>query len=377
METRHTKQFIILTAFIACNASVVFSQTAYPDYSNQHIKNSAGAPLGLINIAGSDGQTVATLYITGKDAYFGPNQVLTKGSGYIQSIPDNFFRILPVVRYKKNGEAKELFHQVALYVRRIEWDDNGMTTHIVGIKPEMDTDDGEKMHITSDVQNPTLNAGLLLLEIKELGKVSAEMQFGGLQSSRLVVETDLTWPVCKSDVHSVKALLAAGANKEATNSDGDTALMKAAETGNLDCTKALIGAGANKEARDSNGMTPLIAATYADFKDVVGLLVANKADVNAQDKTGGTPLLWAVFKGDKEMVRLLLANGANVNVKMKDGMTPLHLAASGNADLVELLVTNKANVNAKSNDGTTPLGLAIKYGKNDVAELLRQHGGLE
>jgi len=52
-------------------------------------------------------------------------------------------------------------------------------------------------------------------------------------------------------------------------------------------------------------------------------------------------------------------------------------ASEGHRDMVELLLANKADINAKDNDNKTPLDYAVKNAHEDVAELLRQHGGKE
>jgi serine/threonine-protein phosphatase 6 regulatory ankyrin repeat subunit B len=49
----------------------------------------------------------------------------------------------------------------------------------------------------------------------------------------------------------------------------------------------------------------------------------------------------------------------------------------GYKDLVELLLTNHADINAKDDTGRTPLSFAVLHNYKDLAELLRQHGGLE
>jgi ankyrin repeat protein len=59
-------------------------------------------------------------------------------------------------------------------------------------------------------------------------------------------------------------------------------------------------------------------------------------------------------------------------------VTPLHLAAFyDHQDMVELLLANKADINAKNNKGETPLRVAADKGKQNLVELLRQHGGHE
>jgi cytohesin len=83
------------------------------------------------------------------------------------------------------------------------------------------------------------------------------------------------------------------------------------------------------------------------------------------------------------VVALLLASKADVNALNKNGETPLHRAAmtghneTGHNDVAELLLANGADVNAKDNGSTTPLQLAVVNGRQDMVELLRQHGGHE
>ncbi len=117
----------------------------------------------------------------------------------------------------------------------------------------------------------------------------------------------------------VKALIAAGADINAKNSDGMTALLLAAETGNekynkavkgsdgvtrffevtpkggnMDCVKALITAGADVNAKDSKGMTALLGAAMGGNADCLKALIDAGADVNAKDSDGQTALIWAI-----------------------------------------------------------------------------------
>ena len=74
------------------------------------------------------------------------------------------------------------------------------------------------------------------------------------------------------------------------------------------------------------------------------------------------------------MVELLVAKGANVNGD--GGTTPLHKSAStGQKEIVELLLANGANVNVTIAFGDTPLDWAVRNKKEDVAAILRNHGG--
>ena len=118
------------------------------------------------------------------------------------------------------------------------------------------------------------------------------------------------------------------------------ALIQAAETGNLADVSRLLSKGADANARDKNGYPALYFAAYKGHKDVVVQLIDKGADVNARGNTGYTPLHGAAMGGHKEIAELLLEKGADVNARSVHGMTPLRETRN-----------------------------------DDVAELLRQHGG--
>ena len=84
--------------------------------------------------------------------------------------------------------------------------------------------------------------------------------------------------VIAADVGRVRELLAAGADCNARDGDGATALMLAAHAGRLDLVQTLIDAGADVNATDERGWGALAKAVYnADldrgFADVVQLLI--------------------------------------------------------------------------------------------------------
>lgn len=182
-------------------------------------------------------------------------------------------------------------------------------------------------------------------------------------------------------------LLANGADVNAKGNDGETPLHAAARNGRTDVVKLLVANKADFNARDNQGNTPLHDAAVSFRTDTVALLLAKGADVNAKNNKGETALLLTAFsRGHTDMIKLLLAKGADVNAKDNAGETPLHSAAeNGSTDVTTLLLANGADVNAKDNRGRTPLdmtkgqsySLQSEKWYNEVAELLRQHGGHE
>jgi hypothetical protein len=96
---------------------------------------------------------------------------------------------------------------------------------------------------------------------------------------------------------------------------GKPNLNKSAETGNVEEAKRLIQKGADVNAKDKEGWTALMMATLHGKIEIVKLLIDMGVDVNANDNYGQTALIEAVKWGKKEIVELLLENGADVNMK--------------------------------------------------------------
>lgn len=131
------------------------------------------------------------------------------------------------------------------------------------------------------------------------------------------------------------------------DSKGETALMWAAREENTDIVKLLIATGAELNAKNIDGFTAL---TWSAFFQPIGpsqaikILIAAGADLNAKDIRGYTALMWAVSNGNDEAVELLIAADADLNAKNNDGYTPLMLAAwNGKIRTIEPLIAAGAN----------------------------------
>ena len=212
---------------------------------------------------------------------------------------------------------------------------------------------------------------------------------------------------------------------------GNSALILAArQQGNMSTVKLLLDQGAEVNATNANGATALMAAVSAEDAEMAKFLIERGADVNAKPNMDGngflwgggrTPLMWAAFRGNEGLVRLLLAHGAKVNdftlsgsaltmagwaghagvakilldagaqVDQRDiiaNYTPLHWAASSersNPNLVELLLAHHADANAEGGQPVdnflgvlqTPLMLARKRGETPLVQSLLKAGAQE
>jgi len=75
-------------------------------------------------------------------------------------------------------------------------------------------------------------------------------------------------------------------------------------------TQYLLAAGADVNAQDTAGNTALMGVCFKGHTALAELLIAHGADVNIKNKTGGTALSFAKQFGQVEMAKTLAANGA-------------------------------------------------------------------
>ncbi len=192
--------------------------------------------------------------------------------------------------------------------------------------------------------------------------------------------TALSYAAEKQNLEAVKALLAAHADP---NTGGTPPLHIAAYTsGATDIPELLLKAGAAAD-RDANVLdpgtttnpkqcTPLAAAISHHHPAVARLLLEAKADPN--QTWMGNPLLYHAFRADLESMKVLLDAGADPDAPISNGQRVLQEAAAGNnKDAVELLLARKANVNARGQQGTRPLHTAAQRSTTGILDLLVKH----
>ena len=187
----------------------------------------------------------------------------------------------------------------------------------------------------------------------------------------------------------IQSLLSKGADVNAQNVAGTTALMWAAPMGHSDATTMLLEAeGINVNLQNKNGQTALDLAQNDSIKNIIsshgGLSSSDLAQQNPQnneEENGyqsalNTPLIVAIRDNNKEeALRLIRENPMLVNTTNRDGDTPLHWAAiNGDADITKALIDAGANIHTVDGNGDTPIMHAAKHGSPEVAALLIDKG---
>jgi hypothetical protein len=95
-----------------------------------------------------------------------------------------------------------------------------------------------------------------------------------------------------------------------TRVDRDHNLIEAVKKGYAPIVQAFLAKGADVNAADNSGGSALIWAVARGRAETVRLLLASGADVNAQDADGMTALALARRKKAQELAEILLAAGA-------------------------------------------------------------------
>lgn len=152
-------------------------------------------------------------------------------------------------------------------------------------------------------------------------------------------------------------------------------LFDAAERGCLELAERFVAAGADVNARDRFGNTALNIAARMGHKDVISLLIGQGSDVVKPNLAGSTPLLRAVESDRRRAAKLLLEAGADPNTGNLKGIQPLTAAAfNGNDRLVTLLLEHGADPAHADRTGKTAIIYAAGKGFTGVVERLLEAG---
>jgi len=202
----------------------------------------------------------------------------------------------------------------------------------------------------------------------------------------------------------VRHALKEGADANARDEAGDTALMRAALFADVETMRALVESGADVRARGRDGTAPLLRAHH-DLEKLRFLLdhgapVDDLALVAAASVPGSrsalerllarggnvgtagpayTALMAAALNGDLDAVSYLLDRGANVKARSPTGFTALIGASlSGNAKVVAVLLERGADPDAvcklERDILQTPAGVAASMGHADCLQLIMAAG---
>ena len=170
----------------------------------------------------------------------------------------------------------------------------------------------------------------------------------------------------------LKQLIAGGIPVDTTDDDGETALMEAADKGNLAAVQILLRNGAQVNLKDHDGKTALMYAADEGRTAVVQLLLASGADASLKDNDGDTALDMAKEEGYADTAAALRAAAQSPTPAPQPAAPPaltgkaglkavFRAACNGDAALKQLLAGGTA-VDCTDADGETALVEAADKG---------------
>jgi uncharacterized protein len=249
-----------------------------------------------------------------------------------------------------------------------------------GANPNVAKLNGETPLMTASL---TGNVDVVKLLLAHSANVNAQESTRG--------QNALMWAIAKNHPQVAKVLIDNHADVKARSKAQFTALLFAAQQGNLESARVLLTAGADVNdsapdgiAGDTNARAAFKANTQAgallvaidsNHEGMAKFLVEHGADVN-QHGAGRTPLHSAVQQRMPDLVKLLLARGSNPNTRLEKalpllsryilqaagldpsaiGATPFWMAADfGDVPMMHILVEGGANPLLTTLDKTTAL----------------------
>ena len=217
--------------------------------------------------------------------------------------------------------------------------------------------------------------------MRRTGRLLAALLAGAMLMTSASAATDLLAAASSGNLAEVGRLIAAGADLEQRDGQGQTALLRAVAGNHVAVAKALLASGASLNAQAANQDTPWLLAGASGRSEIIAAMLPLKPDLSLRNRYGGDALIPACERAHVETVKLLLTSGIDVNHVNNLGWTCLlEIVILGDGgprhqQVAKLVLDAGANPNLADKDGVTPLAHARKRGQSEVAKLITAAGG--
>jgi uncharacterized protein len=143
----------------------------------------------------------------------------------------------------------------------------------------------------------------------------------------------------RGDLEEVRSLYATDPDLiHLTDVKGFTPLIIAAYNNHSDTTEFLLEKGADADAQDNAGNTALMGVSFKGYTHIAVQLLEAGADVNLRNGNSAPALTFAATFGHLRIAELLLQNGADSSLADARGKTPFdHARIQENEAMMELI----------------------------------------
>jgi len=175
MITMWSYRRLTMKAVLVLAISAILCSTSYA--VDRSFKNNSDVPLSISELKNDKDITFGHLYVMpGETMIVGGGAMPLHGAGFYQAVGGNYVFMTTDLKYAKSAffEGK----LVGLRVDRIEWDRQGCTIAIAGLKPFLEAENN--IAITSDIQKPRIKNGNLYITLEGRGEQEywVAMRFG-------------------------------------------------------------------------------------------------------------------------------------------------------------------------------------------------------
>jgi len=312
-----------------------------------------------------------------------PNARWASGSSIVGTVTDQNGAVIPgatislrneelnVALYAStgfNGQFKIDSLQAAVYKLRIE-------------APGFAADETDGVYVQANGEarvDRTLSVAKIEETVEVQDTVQVEFSSGGGVVSFVAPEHPFIRAAQEDNLEALTALIAGMDVNLRDKQSGTTALEHAVKNANREMVQLLLAAGADVNAKNAEGETVLMMLDDDATSDLVWDLLNAGATVNVKNNSGATVLMRAAVSENLEALKTFLDAGAEVNTRDKEGHTALMLAASeGLVNNVRALVLAGADINAIDEDDKNALGHAAENDHAAVIRFLKSKGAME